>query len=1138
MQNFRHNQFKSLTLGAVLLVLISLQTLADVNLSAASGGGNLSADTAANAVSPGWTSLGSITMSEPGNQRNSIGAGSLILKAPTGFEFNTGVTPNISYSGGKDIQSANISVTDASTLTITLSVNGSNDVDSLTIGGTPAIQVRPVSGTPLTTGNIYRPSVGGGTASILGIDPTANPDGSGGTSLGLLRSVPGAASQLEFQTAPPATAAVGEVLSPAIVLRVLDQFGTLRSSANGLADNSTVVTAAINGGGAELQGTTNTTAANGVVTFNNLFCNQAGIFSLSFASPGVTTLVSDPIQIGAGPPTQLVFTTQPGPTEYGQPLTPQPVLALQDNLGNNSSTGLPASQLVTITLSSGDGTLLGTTVLDIGTAAGNGIATFTDLQLDVIGTNKQLTASTSGFSDVVSEVFSILPATVVPIVTVSNKSYDGTTTAAIATRNLAGVVGGDAVSLTGGAAYFADKDVGLAKLVTITNLSLTGMAATNYALSTTTTSTNADITKAVLSVVADNQARLLGDANPPLTTSYFGFAGEETLATSGVAGSPSLSCAANASSGVGSYPIAAAVGSLSAGNYDFALLAGMLTVLPATNLFFDDFSRTNDPGVLSPWQVQSGVWAATNGNLRTTGNPVVGYNMLHITNSWTNYAVEGVLKFAAGSYGGGLGGRLNPATGEQYMAWVYPEGSTAGSNVLRLVKFSDWENFGYTNMNLAPMAQVNLPSVGTNWHSLRLGFTGNKISVTYDGSMLINLNDVEAQPLSNGAISAAMWSEAPANGMLVDNVFVTPITGVPVARSDDYTLNAHTTLSVPAPGVLSNDDGESLSAQLVNSTSHGNLSLNPSGSFDYTPTNGFVGVDEFTYQATTASQTSGVATVTLTVSFPELGFTDDFSRTNEPGTLSPWIPQLGNWTITSGVLRAGLNSPQNYGVAYVPGNWSYISVEGKLRFVTPGYGGGFGGHLNPTTGARYAAWIYPAGSGGGSNVLKLIKFSTWDIYGYNNVSYVPMQQAAVADVGTNWHNLKLEFVTNQIAVTYDGVPVMTVTDIEAQPLAGGGVSAEMWTDAMTYYLEYDDVVVKTPEATGPPMFTGIANSGGGAVTLSFSGTPNTAYLVQAATNLAPPVVWQTIATNTTAPDGTGSYLVPAPALPERFFRLQ
>lgn len=91
----------------------------------------------------------------------------------------------------------------------------------------------------------------------------------------------------------------------------------------------------------------------------------------------------------------------------------------------------------------------------------------------------------------------------------------------------------------------------------------------------------------------------------------------------------------------------------------------------------------------------------------------------------------------------------------------------------------------------------------------------------------------------------------------------------PVAADDSYQTPKDTTLDVDAAaGVLANDAHPNqgpLQAVLVNGVLHGVLTLNADGSFSYTPDPGYVGQDNFTYQATDGSATSNVATVALTV---------------------------------------------------------------------------------------------------------------------------------------------------------------------------------------------------------------------------------------------------------------------------------
>ncbi len=91
------------------------------------------------------------------------------------------------------------------------------------------------------------------------------------------------------------------------------------------------------------------------------------------------------------------------------------------------------------------------------------------------------------------------------------------------------------------------------------------------------TSTSLTVNKATLTVKADDKTMILNGPMPTFTASYSGFKNNETLATSGVAGSPSLTTGANGSA-VGSYTINAALGSLTAINYSFTFVNGTLLV--------------------------------------------------------------------------------------------------------------------------------------------------------------------------------------------------------------------------------------------------------------------------------------------------------------------------------------------------------------------------------------------------------------------------------------------------------------------------------------------------------------------------------------------------------------------------------
>src|SRR5262249_35242088 len=87
----------------------------------------------------------------------------------------------------------------------------------------------------------------------------------------------------------------------------------------------------------------------------------------------------------------------------------------------------------------------------------------------------------------------------------------------------------------------------------------------------------------------------------------------------------------------------------------------------------------------------------------------------------------------------------------------------------------------------------------------------------------------------------------------------------PVAVADSYSIGHDQVLQQDAAGgVLANDsdaDGDPLWVTVVSGPANGSLTLNADGSFAYTPAQGFVGSDGFTYQVSdgTAQSTANVS---------------------------------------------------------------------------------------------------------------------------------------------------------------------------------------------------------------------------------------------------------------------------------------
>lgn len=87
------------------------------------------------------------------------------------------------------------------------------------------------------------------------------------------------------------------------------------------------------------------------------------------------------------------------------------------------------------------------------------------------------------------------------------------------------------------------------------------------------------ITKAVLTVKANDASRAYGAANPVFTSTYSGFVNGDTAAV--ISGLPSLTTTATSVSSVGTYLIGATAGTLAATNYSFSFVAGTLTITKA-----------------------------------------------------------------------------------------------------------------------------------------------------------------------------------------------------------------------------------------------------------------------------------------------------------------------------------------------------------------------------------------------------------------------------------------------------------------------------------------------------------------------------------------------------------------------------
>ncbi|SSW91242.1 filamentous hemagglutinin family protein, partial [Rhodopseudomonas pentothenatexigens] len=142
--------------------------------------------------------------------------------------------------------------------------------------------------------------------------------------------------------------------------------------------------------------------------------------------------------------------------------------------------------------------LAGTTYADKNVGTGKTVTG--SYSLTGAGASNYVLASTgfTGSADITPATLTIASAGTIA----GSKVYDGNTSAAVTGNGtLAGVIGGDAVSLLLAGTVYADKNVGTGKTVT-GSYSLTGAGASNYVLASTGFTGSADITPATLTIAS------------------------------------------------------------------------------------------------------------------------------------------------------------------------------------------------------------------------------------------------------------------------------------------------------------------------------------------------------------------------------------------------------------------------------------------------------------------------------------------------------------------------------------------------------------------------------------------------------------------------------------------------------------
>jgi hypothetical protein len=295
------------------------------------------------------------------------------------FNINPGPATTLLYTGQPSTTAAGAAITPPVVVTAQDAFgNTATGFNSLV---TATLVANPGGGT--LTGNTTTASSGIATFSNLRINKPGIGYTMRASSGALVQDTSGTfnitstATQLAFTVQPASPTAAGVAIAPAVQVTAQDSLG---NTATGFNSNITVALFD-NPNGGTLSGTKIVAAANGIASFSTLNVNKADVgYSLIATSGSLSPAFSNSFDIVPGAPTQLVFTVQPSNTPAGGTIAPPVQVTVRDNQGN-TVTGFVGSVTMAFGSNPSGGTLSGT----LTQAVSSGVATFSDLSINLAG---------------------------------------------------------------------------------------------------------------------------------------------------------------------------------------------------------------------------------------------------------------------------------------------------------------------------------------------------------------------------------------------------------------------------------------------------------------------------------------------------------------------------------------------------------------------------------------------------------------------------------------------------------------------------------------------------------------------------------------------------------------------------------
>jgi Bacterial Ig-like domain (group 3) len=644
----------------------------------------------------------------------------------------------------------------------------------------------------------------------------------------------GGATRVVFVVQPSNTVA-GAAIAPAVQVSAQDAQGNTDPSFTG----NVTVAIGTNPSGGTLSGTATVAATSGVATFSTLSINKAGTgYTLATTATGLTGTTSAAFNVTAGTAAQLVFTVQPSNTTSGAAVTPAVQVTAQDAQGN-TATGFAGNVAVAIANNPSGGSLSGTTSV----AAVGGVATFSNLSIDKVGTGYTLAASATGPAGAASAAFNITPgvasrlvfsvqptttragSVVTPAVQVTAQDAQGNTASGF-TGNVTVAIGANP---GGGTLSGTTTVAAVSGVATFSTLSI-DKAGTGYTLTSSATGPTG-ATSAAFNIEPAVANRLVFTGQPTNTTAGATITPAVTVTAEDGLGNTVTSFNGSVTVAIGTNPSG---GTLS-GTATVAATAGVATfsTLSINKAATGYTLTTSATGLAGATSTAFNITAAAassmalnagDGQSATAGAAVATPPSVIVHDQFANPVAGVSVTFTVASGNGSVNPTTPVSTGTNGIAAVtWTLGTTAGTNTLTAAS---------SGLSGSP---VTFTATGTPGQATKLALTTQPSSSAQGGVALaqqpvVQLQDANGNAVSQSGVTAtATVASGPAGATLVNSTTTTGAGGA--AAFSGLTINGPTgtyTLSFGATNLTSVTSGSIVLSAASTVTTITGHSPNPS----------------------------------------------------------------------------------------------------------------------------------------------------------------------------------------------------------------------------------------------------------------------------------------------------------------------